>query len=559
MVKGGEARRSQTPGPSRTAEGIQTSSHSTFSIHQSPFERRTTLASLLVFGAALVLYVTTLAPGLLWGGGDFARFQTWAYLGHIEGKVDIFAHPLWVYVAHPFTWLPIRDPAWRANFASAVFAATALVFVFLSAGFLTRLRPAALLATAALAVSHTFWTYAVMPKVYSLNALLLAACIYLLLRWRATSNERCLALFGLLFGLSLLNHLVMATAAAGFAVFTIVTLWTHRRPVGRALLIATASFGIGLAPYIYLMLRSTTAGATSDTVARFVVGLAYAFSHPTVLLKGCAWGVALGLYQFPLSTVAGVLGLLLLWQRDIAMAAGISLIMLGTVAFLLGALDPHAGSTYVWNLHYYMQAYVAFALGMAPGFEILWTRWCSHVLYRQAALMAATLIVPLVLYVGAPTVAPRLVRDIPDFRPLPGRDNFAYVLSPWKQNEIGARTYGERMLKALPEGSVLFADYGPWAIVRYLQVVEHARPDVELVELGSVDAQVGLIRRHGENPNLFLADTYRYYDLDGIRQHFDIVPAGPIYRLVPKSPSRNWSDNRQQRTDSRPILDADRD
>jgi hypothetical protein len=229
-----------------------------------------------------------------------------------------------------------------------------------------------------------------------------------------------------------------------------------------------------------------------------------------------------------------VLGLLHLWRRDIAVAAGISLIMLGTVAFLLGALDPHAGSTYVWNLHYYLQAYIAFALGMAPGFEVLWTRWCSHVRYRQAAMVAATLLVPVLLYAAAPAVAPRLVRTIPDFRPLPGRDNFAYVLSPWKQKEIGARTYGEQMLQALPEGSVLFADYGPWAVVRYLQIVEHARPDVDLVELGSIDAQVALILGHSERSNLFLADTYRYYDLNGIRQHFDIVPAGPIYRLVPK-------------------------
>jgi len=508
-----------------------------FNIQHSAFTiRRHVLAtSLLVFGAALLLYVTTLAPGLLWGGGDFARFQTWAYLGHIEGKVDIFAHPLWVYVAHPFTWLPIRDPAWRANFASAVFAATALVFVFLSAGFLTRSRPAALLATVALAVSHTFWTYAVMPKVYSLNALLLAVCLYLLLRWRATDSARCLGLFGLLYGLSLLNHLVMATAAAGFAVFITVTLWMHRRPVGRPLLVATVSFAIGLVPYVSLMLRSATAQATGGTVARFVAGLVYAFSHPAVLLTGCGWGVALGLYQFPLTTAVGVLGLLHLWRRDVAVAAGISLIMLGTVAFLLGALDPHAGSTYVWNLHYYLQAYVAFALGMAPGFEVLWRRWCSQVRYRQAAVVAATLLVPVVLYAAAPALAPRFVRNIPDFRPLPGRDNFAYVLSPWKQNETGARRYGEQMLQALPEGSVLFADYGPWAVVRYLQVVEHARPDVVVVELASSGAQVALILEHGEKPNLFLADTYRYYNLDGIQHYFDIVPAGPIYRLVPRS------------------------
>jgi hypothetical protein len=142
------------------------------------------------------------------------------------------------------------------------------------------------------------------------------------------------------------------------------------------------------------------------------------------------------------------------------------------------------------------------------------------------------------LYAAAPAVARRLVQTVPNFRPLPGRDNFAYVLSPWKHNETGARAYGEQMLRALPPGSVLFSDYGPWAVIRYLQVVEHARPDVELILLGSADSQVGAILPHRHAPNVFLADTYRYYDLAGIREHFDIVPAGPIYRLIAKTALR---------------------
>ena len=83
------------------------------------------LSVAFVFGVALTLYVATLAPGLLWGGGDFATFQTRLFLGELRG--DIFGHPLWVIVARPFVWLPIRDVAYRANLAAAVFAALALV------------------------------------------------------------------------------------------------------------------------------------------------------------------------------------------------------------------------------------------------------------------------------------------------------------------------------------------------------------------------------------------------------------------------------------------------
>jgi Protein O-mannosyl-transferase TMEM260-like len=502
-------------------------------IHHAP-PRGEKRLSLLVFLAALALYVATLAPGLLWGGGDFARFQTWAYLGHFEGKVDIFAHPLWVYLAHPFTWLPIRDPAWRANFAAAVFAALALVFCFRSARLLSSSLPAALLATGALAVSQTFWTYAVMPKVYSLNALLLAACIYLVLRWRASGRDAWLALFAFLYGLSLLNHLVMAPAAAGFAAFIAMTLRVRRRNSARSALLAVLCFAAGLVPYVRLMRQTATTGATGHTVITYIAGLAYAAGHPVGLLKACGWGIGLGLYQFPLTTAVAVVGFLELWRRDAAAAALLALIVLGTVAFLIGALHPEAG-TYVWFLHYYLQAYVAVALAMAPGFEVVWIRWCTGRRLRQAAVVTATLVAPIIVYAAAPAIARHVVRNVPDFRPLPGRDNFTYVLSPWKQNEVGARAYGEAMLQALPEGSVLFADYGPWAVLRYLQVVEHARPDIEVVHLETEPTQVPLMLTYSGKPNLFLADTYRYYDLDGIRQHFDLVPAGPIYRLVPKA------------------------
>ncbi|HET7090853.1 MAG TPA: hypothetical protein VFL17_19655, partial [Anaerolineae bacterium] len=63
----------------------------------------------VVFLAALAVYVPTLAPGLLWGGGDFATFQTKAFTRQIESNV--FGHPMWVVLAQPFVALPVGDVA----------------------------------------------------------------------------------------------------------------------------------------------------------------------------------------------------------------------------------------------------------------------------------------------------------------------------------------------------------------------------------------------------------------------------------------------------------------
>ena len=133
--------------------------------------QRPNILAVGVFATALAVYVLTLAPGLLWGGGDFALIQTRIALLSIDA--DILGHPLYALAAHPFTWLPIGDMAYRANLSAAVFSALALALLFRLMHEATKSSKAAILGTLALLVSHTFWTYAVMPKSYSLNSLLL--------------------------------------------------------------------------------------------------------------------------------------------------------------------------------------------------------------------------------------------------------------------------------------------------------------------------------------------------------------------------------------------------
>ncbi len=496
---------------------------------------RLALLPLVVFVVVLALYIPTLAPGLLWGGGDFATFQTMAYLLEIQLPGGIFGHPLWVILAHPFTRLPIRDVAWRANLASAVFAAGALVLVFLTARRLTRSTPASLLATAALAVSHTFWTYAVMAKVYSLNALLLIACIYLLLLWGEKRRSGYLWGFAFLYGLSLLNHLVMATAAAGFLAYIGLIAWRCRGEpgLGKALLLAALAGGMGVAPYLFLLTGTGTTGSALGTVFGFLRGLGYVATRPQALFLGIGVGLALLLYQFPVTFIPGLLGLRCLGRQSGPEAWMLGLAALGNVLSLLASVDPRVLGGYWWNLHQYLLTYVVFALWIAVGFAALWPRLAGRK-WAVGGVVLLTVVLPILVYALAPTVARPFVSNLPGFRPLPGRDNLTYVLSPWKHRETGARQFGESVLAALPPDSVLFADYSIWAVIRYLQVVEGARPDVELVQLSG--DQVSLIRQYRDRPHLFLADVYRYYDLEGIGRYFEIQPFGPLYRLVGKGP-----------------------
>jgi hypothetical protein len=242
------------------------------------------------------------------------------------------------------------------------------------------------------------------------------------------------------------------------------------------------------------------------------------------------------LYQFPATALVGVLGLGDLWHKERAIAVLLLLIALGDVLFLLAATDPSTGGHYVWNLHYYLQLYVVFAIWVAAGFrwaEVRWRRVGRTVL---VATVLMTLVLPVIVYAIAPAAAQPFTDNLPGFRPLPGRDNLPYVLSPWKHGETGARAYGESILSWLPPNSVIFADYSIWALVRYLHVVEDMRPDIQLIRLpfGGKGKQLPLILEYQDQAQLFLADTYApYYDVEDIRQSFNLVPSGPIYRLVP--------------------------
>ena len=165
--------------------------------------------ALLTALLAFVLYLRTLAPGVL--GGDSGEFQFAAWLGG-------FAHPTGypLYLLLGWLWthlLPLHDPAWRMNAFSALWGGVATGLVYLLA--LRMLRQAtanpwsrllALFAALTFAVTPTFWSQATLAEVYTLNAALVAAILLGLVIWGQTGSRRALYLTALLYGLSLAHH-----------------------------------------------------------------------------------------------------------------------------------------------------------------------------------------------------------------------------------------------------------------------------------------------------------------------------------------------------------------
>ena len=458
---------------------------------------------------AFVLYLVTLAPTVLWG--DDAELQRLAFTG--GGEVGARAHPLWVAIGRQFVHLPFGDVAWRANLLSAVSAAIAVGFVFAAGWTLTRSLAGASLGAAALAVSHTFWLHAVRAEVYALYAAFLSAVLFLLLLWRASGRDALLFAAAFLAGLALLAHPLILTALPGIALFVAAT---PQARAARAYLSAVAGFATGALPYV---LWQGSGGAAALGTS----GLGVLSSISLLRPRDFALWAGFLAYQFWFAVPLGLLGLVQLWRRDRDAALFLTLVFLGDVAFTLAFTVP---DQYV----FYLPSYVVFALWIGVGLAGLARQLARPASLR--ALAALVVLAPPFVYRMTPAVLNSAGIQLLSVRRLPNRDNNTFFLYPPKNGYYGAREFGETAMRDLPANAAVLADWLPLQTLRYLQVVEGQRPDVDLAEIyAGRGEQVQWLLAQSQARPVFIAGTGRYYDLAEIERYFRVEPFGPIYRL----------------------------
>lgn len=184
-------------------------------IKEKALDRSDALAAAIIFAAAMVLYVRTLAPTLLLG--DSGEYQVLAYtlgLAHPTG------YSIFVLLLKLITLLvPVKDIAYRVNLASAIFAALTLSLLYLLGKLLGGRRLAALLGVTALGLYHLFWWHAVIAESYTVATALLALELLLVVAWRKTKNAWLLFGAGLAGGLGLGIHTFVLLAAPAVLVY----------------------------------------------------------------------------------------------------------------------------------------------------------------------------------------------------------------------------------------------------------------------------------------------------------------------------------------------------
>jgi hypothetical protein len=347
-----------------------------------------------------ILYLRTLAPTILpYDSPDLLDVPMLQMQVCELGMTHPTGYPSYLMLSHLFTYLPFGDCAYRANLASATYAALAVSAVFAAGYLLSRRVVPAAAAALAFGLGVTLWSQAVITEVYTLNALFIALTLLTLLLWRERRKDRYLLLAAFLVGLSMTDHLTSGLLLPASLLF--VALVDRRKLADAGLVLKGAGlFLVGLTPYLYLPIRSAmdppfkANNPTNFERFWYVVsggnlrGGFFAFG-PTELPGRLAyyWAYLLDNLHWGL-LAAGMMGFTALILRDRAAAALLGFLFLGWVFYSIENDIPDIPL-------YFIPTYLVLSLAMAVGFglllseaeNLLATRFPKGVIVLSAALV----------------------------------------------------------------------------------------------------------------------------------------------------------------------------
>jgi hypothetical protein len=487
----------------------------------------------VLLGAALVvlfgvLYAGTLAPTVLPYGApetlDSPMLQAEVSvlgIGHPTG------YPTYMMLTHLFTYLPIGDPAYGINLASAFYGVAAVLVIYLAGLRLCRRAVAAAAGATAFGLSDAFWGQAVISEVYTLEALLVALVILALLAWRDSRAERYLLLSAFLVGLSLTHHLTSVLLVPAAPAFVFLTDRSVFSKVG-LMLKSLGLFLLGLLPFLYLPIRAmmqaplneadpstpwrflllVTGGsfvAESSEKGRHCSPSALALADPSTKL-GLFADHLLGQFSIILMLV-GVFAAVFLLLRDRAAAVLLGTLFFGCLGQAVVYLQLGIEDFYVFLI----PAYLAFGLCISVGLGAL-LRWAEGLAVGSATSRIIAFVLSLLMLV-IPLVGVREAYGAHD-----------------RSGDLGARRSIETVASNVKRNATILQHRSPlW----YMVLVERRRRDLTLVDpfCTSWDRHTDIVWPEGIDAAR-AAKRYGTDDTTGVEAAKKAAGNGPVYLLA---------------------------
>ncbi len=490
-------------------------------------------AAQMRFGVAvgltsLLVYISTLAPDVVFGDGGEFQFAAWTF-----SFVHPTGYPLYLILGGIFQHLLsfTSTPAYWLNFFTALSAVGAVVLLYLILRAMGVAHGAAFLAALSLAVARQFWYDALAAEVYALHAFFVALLLLLALRWQAAPDADKAVWFCFAFGLALTHHRAIVLWIPALACFFLLVVWGRGFRVSgfQGFSVHISRFALYfIAPlllYLYIPLRAPTSpyailviapnnllvlyDNTLNGLLNYVLGRTFASelawnaasiarlaAFPQLLLDQFgAIGVALGAVGFAA----------MLWRKEWARFA---LLFIGALANLLFASIYHIGDI----ASYYVPVYLVWAVWIGVGLATVVSSFKLQVSSRRmtVGLLAALLILPIY----------QLAINLP------------YAD---RSNETNARGSWLRYLDTLvPRGAILISnDRDEMMPLWYLQYVEQRRRDVvglfPLITPAPEHANVGRLIDSVFQPN---RAVYLVKPMPGIETKFWLGQEGKLTRVM---------------------------
>ena len=498
--------------------------------------------SLFILLISFSFYLYTLAPTII--GGDSSAFCLSANNFSLSlGNAD--DHPLYLILGKLFSLLPF-EYSYSLNLMSAVFGSLTVFLVFLVIRHITHSNPAAFFGSLSLMVSHAFWQHSVIAEVYTLHTFFLALLIYITLVWLHSDFYKYL--FALVFLLGFLNHKILILTLPAFLFY----MFSHIDGRKKRLLLRTTTVLIAFIllgsvwlvvyRYSFLMMYLGSILSGSPPIAHY---LEPPGDWPGFFQELKFYFLYL-IYQYPFFYVPlGVVGLLRFFRNDKSTAFFLLLIMVFNGLFFLKTTSwPSYGGT---KYTFYITDYLIFSIFLGYGSLSLFS-WLDSFLGRfkptsgtpgmKSAIIISVVLLLIVTTVGFYSIMPGLASslniDLLNARTLAYRDNNTFFLNPNKRGYFGDRILGEKILDLAQKDSVIFADFTPYTILKYLTEIENKRPDVLLIhsKKDPIIMFIDKIRQDRPNTCFYIADNNSYYDLSGVKEKYLLKKAGPLFEIV---------------------------
>ncbi len=366
-------------------------------------------ASLLVCGLPLAIYVLTLAREITFtDSGELAAAAATLGIAHPPG------YPLFTLLGRLFSLLPVGTVAFRVGLISAGATALAALLIYRTgvvllgelvggqrqrSGRSAGNRRAIYLEIAPVtggllfAFAGTVWSQAVVVEVYALQALLVAACLTVIVRSLSDdpSTLRHWPLLGFTLGFALTNHITSMLLIPGVLIVLLLGMRERARAARRSRLPFWETLGATLLPlllYLYLPVRSRMSPPVNwghpDTLHRFLVHVSGRQYHGWLGSKGLRFEEVERFLSEQLPVEAtwifpalASIGLAALWWKR--RRAGLVTTVVAVALLIYNAIYP------IHDIHlYYVPVLVLFGIWASVGAGVL--AWLAGRWRRVAGL-----------------------------------------------------------------------------------------------------------------------------------------------------------------------------